>query len=190
MDVVHDLCVVPVDASKISPQFKQTKLNIHRQFTLKLKNRFRTAIVPQTGILPLWSFSIRTSNTKVKLFIPIRKKYNGTRNYHPLSLWWQQWRQSMSSNLLLHPNSHFHTDFTKVEPRGTGLSKSLYCYKNSWLDGNLPVPWDSPQFTPPWGGIVRGWVPIDVEALEGRVNEWNSRMPWKADWTSWESIGR
>lgn len=24
------------------------------------------------------------------------------------------------------------------------------------LDGNLPIPWDSPQFTPPWGGTVGG----------------------------------
>lgn len=72
----------------------------------------------------------------------------------PLSFSKVQWRQVMSPNSIPHlksqTKSHFHQDHTKVEDRGTGLSKSLFCRRSSTLDGNLPVPWDSPHFTPPW----------------------------------------
>lgn len=48
------------------------------------------------------------------------------------------------------PKSDFRRAHTEVEDRGTGLSKSPFCHRSWRLDGNLSVPWDSPQFTPPW----------------------------------------
>lgn len=63
---------------------------------------------------------------------------------------------AVSSNPITRPKSYFRQDHRKVEDRGTGLSKSFFCHRSSWLDGNLPVPRDSPQFTPPWCEICEG----------------------------------
>lgn len=39
---------------------------------------------------------------------------------------------------------------SKVKDGDTGPSKSFFCPRSSWLDGNPPVHRHSLQFTPPW----------------------------------------
>lgn len=60
-----------------------------------------------------------------------------------------RYSKDRSSNLIPCSKSYFRQTHRKVKDRAIGLGKSLFCEKISRFDGNLPLPRDSLQPTPP-----------------------------------------